>query len=323
MPPGALAEVALDSAAGAVMECLRQQGASFVVDISRTTALAPGAVRAALWQLLRLGMVTNDRFDAIRRGELPAQSASRSPGLLRRGNSRGAPASPEGRWSLLPWGSPSAEVHAVLSASLLLHRHGIAARELALLDARMPSWRVLYEVLSRMELSGEVRRGYLVEGLSGAQFALPEAARLLQETALPSINAPAVLLHSLDPANLYGSGAPLDIPLLEGGTRPLLRRQGNWLVLCAGRPILLIEHQGSRITALPGASVDQLVMAVARLPSLLRLDRSLAGRHKLTVSEWNGQPVIGSAGQPLLEQLGFVRDYQDMTLYSGWTLPQQ
>ena len=66
-----------------------------------------------------------------------------------------------------------------------------------------------------MEMTGGVRRGYFVEGLSGAQFALPEAARLLQETGLaPTTSAPAVLLHSLDPANLYGSGAPLDIPLL-------------------------------------------------------------------------------------------------------------
>ena len=82
-----------------------------------------------------------------------------------------------------------------------------------------------------------MRRGYFVEGLSGAQFALPEAARMLQETALPSTaNAPAVLLHTLDPANLYGSGAPLDIPLLDGGTRPLLRRPATgWCCGPAGR----------------------------------------------------------------------------------------
>src|SRR5205807_170302 len=75
---------------------------------------------------------------------------------------------PEGRWALLPWsGVPSPEMQAVLLASRLLHRYGIAARELALLDPWMPPWRVLYEVLSRMELSGEVRRGYFAEGLSG------------------------------------------------------------------------------------------------------------------------------------------------------------
>jgi ATP-dependent Lhr-like helicase len=218
----------------------------------------------------------------------------------------------------LPWGSPSAEAQAVLGASRLLHRYGIVARELAQADLLLPPWRVLYEVLSRMELAGEVRRGYFVEGLSGAQFALPEAARQLQESAAPSSNAPAILLHSLDPANLYGSGAPFDIPLLDGGTRSFLRRPGNWLVLCAGRPVLLIEQQGCRLTALPSASAEQVAAAVKLLPRLLRLDRGLAAKHKMSVSQWNNQPVAGSPGQALLEAAGFVRDYQDFTLFAAW-----
>src|SRR5205085_4778045 len=111
--------------------------------------------------------------------------------------------------------------------------------------------------------------GYFVEGLSGAQFALPEASQQLQDLAVPSTAAaPAVLLHSQDPANLYGSGAPFDVALLDGGTRPLSRRSGNWLVQRAGRPVLLIEQQGKRLTALPSASPDDLAAATACLPSL-------------------------------------------------------
>src|SRR5579871_1968899 len=164
----------------------------------------------------------------------------------------------EGRWSLVRWGQPDAESHAVFRASLLLHRYGIVARELAFLDEAMPPWRILYEVLSRMEMAGEVRRGYFVEGLSGAQFALPEAAQALQDLHLPSTaTAPAILLHSMDPANLYGSGAPFDIPLLDGGTRPLLRRPGCWLVLRAGRPVLIAEQHGKRLTALASASAEE------------------------------------------------------------------
>src|SRR5439155_18080503 len=106
---------------------------------------------------------------------------------------------PEGRWSLLPWARPDTETQAVFLAEVLLNRYGIVGRELALLDELMPSWRVLYEVLSRLELAGKVRRGYFVEGMSGAQFALPEAARMLQELALPSTaSAPVLLVHSLE-----------------------------------------------------------------------------------------------------------------------------
>jgi ATP-dependent Lhr-like helicase len=223
-----------------------------------------------------------------------------------------------GRWSLLPWSALSSpEEQAVRMAIRLLHRYGIAARELALLDPWMLPWRVLYEVLSRMELSGAVRRGYFAEGLSGAQFALPEAVRLLQEQHLPAtVAAPVILLHSLDPANLYGSGAPLDIPLLDGGTRSFVRRPGNWLVLRAGRPVLLIEQQGKKLTALASASREDVKAAVACLPSLCEGNRN--PRHKLTVDEWNGQPVTTTEGRELLEEAGFVRDYQGMTLYAVW-----
>jgi ATP-dependent Lhr-like helicase len=234
--------------------------------------------------------------------------------LRRRGIQR-----PEGRWSLVPWGRPDPEGHAVYLASLLLHRYGVVARELALLDPWMLPWRVLYEVLSRMELAGEVRRGYFVEGLSGAQFALPEAAQALQDLHLPSTAAePVVLLHSLDPANLYGAGAPFDVPLLDGGTRPLLRRPGNWLVLKAGRPVLLVEQQGKRLTALPSAGKDEVAAAVACLPGIFDQSRGPSARHKLTVDEWNGRPVTGTEGRELLEAAGFVRDYQGMTLYAAW-----
>ena len=93
---------------------------------------------------------------------------------------------------------------------MLLQRYGVVARELALLDPGMPPWRVLYEVLSRLELAGEVRRGYFVEGLSGRSSPCPRRPSCCRTGPALDAPAPVVLLHSLDPANLYGSGAPLD-----------------------------------------------------------------------------------------------------------------
>jgi len=127
-----------------------------------------------------------------------------------------------------------------------------------------------------------------------------------------------LLLHSLDPANLYGSGAPFDIALLDGGTRSFLRRAGNWLVLRAGRPMLLVEQQGKKLTALPSSSQDELRLAVAALPGILDRRRGSQVKHKLTVEEWNGQPVTTTPGKEMLEAAGFVRDYQGMTLYAAW-----
>jgi ATP-dependent Lhr-like helicase len=322
--------VVLDAAAEAVLDRLHQRGASFVSDLAQQTRQPPSTVRAALWTLLRRSLVTNDRFDVIRRGEErhgDAQTRSHGERLgsyLRVSVSgrlcvSASSSRPEGRWSLVGWGQPDPETQAVRQAALLLRRYGIVARELALLDPWLLPWRVLYEVLSRLELSGEVRRGYFVEGLSGAQFALPEAAQRLQEQHLPSTAAaPVVLLHSQDPANLYGAGAPLDIPLLDGGTRPLQRRAGNWLVLRSGRPVLLVEGHGKRLTALPSAARDEVAAAVACLPGILEADRGLVGRQMLRVDEWNGQRATASEGRKLLEAVGFVRDYHGMTLYAAW-----
>jgi ATP-dependent Lhr-like helicase len=326
LPLPASAEApALNEDANRVLDHLRNRGASFLTDVAADLGMSPSTARGALGMLMRRCLVTNDHYDVIRRKETQASGAASAPrvdnvgALMRSRSLRRAPQRPEGRWSLVPWGRPEPEAHAIAQAVLLLERYGIVARELALLDPWMLPWRVLYEVFSRMELAGEVRRGYFVEGLSGAQFALPEAAQQLQELHVPSTaTAPALLLHSMDPANLYGSGAPFDIPLLDGGTRPLLRRPGNWVVLRAGRPVLLIEQHGKRLTALASASRDEVASAVACLPGILNNRSGPAARHKLTVDEWNGQPVPSSEGRELLEAAGFVRDYQAMTLYAVW-----
>ncbi len=321
-PPGV--EGGLDPQSERVQEALGQRGAQFVADLARELALTPSAVRAALWKLVRQRRATNDRFDVVRRGEEPTPDGVEARGirhalaLRRRATTR-----PEGRWSLVPWGRSEPEEQAVLKAELLLRRYGVVAREVALLDPDMPPWRVLYEVFSRLELSGAVRRGYFVEGLSGAQFALPEAADLLHQLDVPATAAaPLVLVHSLDPANLYGAAAPFDLGLLTGGEQPFFRRAGNWLVLKAGTPLLLLEQQGKKLTALPSAAPGDLAEAVRRVPEILGGAGSLGRRHKLAVETWNGQPVTATPGRELLEAAGFVRDYHGMVLYTAWQAAQ-
>jgi len=319
-------EMGLDQPATTVVELLRSRGALFTADVAAQAKLTLPAARRTLWTLLRMSLVTNDRFDMLRRGEPPRDDEPppmRSRGevraFLRDSRRRRDNVWPEGRWSLLAWGQPDPEAAVLFQAKLLLQRYGIVSRELAGVSGMAAPWHVLYEILSRLELAGDVRRGYFVEGLSGAQFALPEAAKLLHELAMPShAQAPVILLHSLDPANLYGSGAALEIPQATDDARAFQRRPGNWLVLKAGRPLLLIELQGKRLTVLPQATKDELIQATARLPELLKRTPSRDVRHKLTVETWNGEPVTGTIGRELLEQAGFVRDYQAMTLYAVW-----
>ncbi|HZZ80603.1 MAG TPA: DEAD/DEAH box helicase [Gemmataceae bacterium] len=319
LPTPTADNVELDQATSAMMEVLRQRGALFASEVAAQAGLSVSATRTCLWSLLRGGVVSNDQYEVFRKGEPPREDQPpllRSRGELRAfmrdSRRRQMTPWPEGRWSLLAWGHPDPETAAFTQARLLLDRYGIVSRELALLSGTPTSWRVLYEVLSRLELTGDVRRGYFVEGLSGAQFAWPDAAKMLQEIALPSqADAPVLLVHSLDPANLYGSGAPWEaLP-----SRAFPRRLGNWIAVKAGVPLLLIEHHGKRLIASPQATPTDLAGAAARLPELLR---GMPGQHKLTVESWNEQPVTGTIGKDLLEAAGFVRDYQAMTLYANW-----
>ena len=197
-------------------------------------------------------------------------------------------------------------------AAAMLDRYGVLARETVALDPWAPPWRELVPWLARAEWRGEIRRGYFVEGLSGVQYATDEVARELAEGPIASGKAP-FLLATLDPANLYGSGAPLDVPLLEGGSARLTRSAGNSLVLRDGRPILIVEAAGKRLTGLASASADELREGLALLPGLAGPQRRV-----LKVELYNGEPALATPAATWLAEAGFVRDPPGMAFYAGW-----
>ena len=304
-----------------VLDHLSRRGASFALDVARETALGPAAARSALDALVRRGLATNDRFDPLRPGgramaeALAMASAPASLGRRRPNLRRVASGRPEGRWSLVA--TPHAddlEGAALAWASALLDRYGVLCRETAEVDPWAPPWRELAPWLARAEMRGELRRGYFVEGLSGVQYAEPEAVEGLARAASDlSGSVEPVLIATLDPANVYGSGAPLDIPLLEGGTARLSRNPSSFLVLAEGRPILIVEGVGKRLTGLASASEDELKKAVALLPSLAGPNRRV-----LKVETYNTAATLASPAAPWLAEAGFVRDPPGMALYAGW-----
>jgi ATP-dependent Lhr-like helicase len=307
----------------AVLAELERRGALFVDELARGLALSPSSVRAALTGLLCQGSVTNDRFDPLRAGAsshaeaLAQASAASRAGRARLGRStRLASARPEGRWSrLAATCAVDPEVSLLAWASALLDRYGVLTRETAELEPWAPPWRELAHALARAELRGEVRRGYFVEGLSGIQYALAETAESLSRLAAePQNDPPPVLVATLDPGNLFGAGAPFDIPLLEGGTARLVRAAGNFVVFNAGRPVLIVEARGRRLTGLASASEAELRLALALLPSLAG-----AGRRALKVETYNTAATLASPAAPWLSDLGFVRDPPGMVYYAGVT----
>jgi ATP-dependent Lhr-like helicase len=221
----------------------------------------------------------------------------------------------EGRWTLVHrfgvLGKPPAPAEqAAALARQLLARHGVVTYESLANEAGAWSWAAIYPELQRLEMRGEVRRGYFVRGLPGVQFALPEVVERLRAPANPPAGEgdALVVMNACDPANLYGPAMAEGPVNAAGEPLTFARIPSTWLVLSRGLPALLIEETGAQLSL--GQGVDEVLAAQAVRAWLQHL---ASFEHRTTVASWNGTPVLGSPGQVLLEAAGFYRDYPGMT----------
>jgi ATP-dependent Lhr-like helicase len=302
--PGERAE--LDAAVKNVLLHLQLRGASFARDLARATGLDAARTSAALWELFRAGLATPDTFSAIvATATQPRPGQPGSPGRRRprRGQARGplVHLPPVGRWSALADEEPlSPEERDEARAHLLLARYGVVARELARGD-----WATLRHVLLRMEYGGEVVRGYFVEGLSGEQYALEEALTAL--TAPSTRRAePHVLVNLVDPANVWGRVWPLT--RLDGARLSVARLAHAWLILRAGRPVLLAENYGRELTPLSGFEPVDLPGTVRALQALFERPLTQRPVRRLEVLVWDGRPVRETGAFRAFVDAGFSAD---------------
>lgn len=220
------------------------------------------------------------------------------------------PARWPGRWSLVHrigvWGREVPfEERIARQARQLLQAYGIVTRQTLEGDEEGAwDWAALYPQLQRMEMRGEVRRGYFVRGLPGVQFALPEAVERLRGWTRPEAAGAEdlVLVNACDPANLFGPARPGEEATGPDPAR-FLRVPSNYAVLLRGRPILLLELGGERLTSRPDLAVDTLSRALA-----LAVEHLGGSQRRLVVAEWNGGPILECPLAPVLERLGFRRE---------------
>ena len=323
------------------------------------------AVAAAIWDLVWAGRLTNDTlaplrtmlgagrppavrsagggagapaYGSLRAGRAPGRMALRRPGLSRAAvPSRSGPPTVSGRWSLLPPGEPdpTRRLHAL--ARTLLDRHGIVIRGAAAAERVPGGFGALYPVLRAMEEAGLCRRGYFVEGLGAAQFALPGAVDRVRALAQPSsaqsrpapflpgqpppapsvpgqavpgqspagrddsASAPVIVLAATDPANAYGAALPWPARPDEtpGSHRPG-RKAGALVVLADGELVLYVERGGK--TLLSWTS-DPAALAPAAAALADAVHAGALGR--LTVERADGAGVYDSPLARALEEAGF------------------
>ncbi len=211
-----------------------------------------------------------------------------------------------GRWTLVQrfsvMGKPlSAGERTARQARQLLARYGVVTRECLENEAGSWDWSLIYQELQRQEMRGEVRRGYFVQGLSGAQFALPDVVEQLRALRDTADEAEPVVLNTCDPANLYG-------PAREGSDALTFTRvPSTWLAQVRGLPVLVAANTGASITAAPGVDEGTLQRALKALCThLTRFEQ------RVIVETWNDAPVLESAGAGLIEAAGGYRYYPGM-----------
>jgi ATP-dependent helicase Lhr and Lhr-like helicase len=307
-PPPANAK--LERAEGAPQEAIRERlaaGPSFWLDLLADLDFPPEELHNALWDLAWSGEVTNDAFAPLRAPRLRSVPAHERGGRRFARRRSGAGAAVQGRWSLtapLLAGAPGPGAKLRAQAELMLERYGIVTRETVLAEGVPGGFSTLYAELGNLELLGTARRGYFVEGLGGAQFALPGAVERLR--SLPEEDGSFQVLAATDPANPYGAALPWPKP--PSGRRPA-RAPGAYVLLRAGEPLVYIERGGRSILRLLELGDADLAMAMQALA-----DAVSAGRlPKLGVEKLDGEPVIGSGHEEALLNAGFSRGPRKLT----------
>jgi ATP-dependent Lhr-like helicase len=180
----------------------------------------------------------------------------------------------------------------------MLERYGIVTRETVLAEGVPGGFSSLYGELSNLEMLGTARRGYFVEGLGGAQFALAGAVERLR--GLPQRDDEYLILAATDPAQPYG--ATLRWPKRAEGRRPA-RTPGAFVLLRDGNPILYVERGGKGIVRLVELEGERLVEAVSRIAEAAR-DGVIP---KLGIERVDGEPVFGSGLEEQIIAAGFSR----------------
>ncbi|WP_246186944.1 Lhr family helicase [Microlunatus speluncae] len=323
-----------DHRAVALLSTFQPGGASFLTELTRRLGDDDEAsgYESALWELIWSGLITGDTFAPVRarvtggahrsrpaprsrthRGQLRAQLRAR---VVARINASPTTA---GRWSLIERGESAAADQAPdpgrtrgASARFTdqvfgwLDRYGVVTRGSVTAEGTEGGFGAAYRALATLEESGQCRRGYFIEGLGAAQFALPGAVDRLRAASAEPTEPAALVLSACDPANPYG--AALGWPE-RAGHRPG-RKAGALVVLVGGQLIFYVERGGRT-----------LLSFVDRPEVLAPAARALAAavRHgqlgKLTVQRADGDHVFGSEPvRKALQDAGFVMTPQGLRI---------
>jgi ATP-dependent Lhr-like helicase len=227
-----------------------------------------------------------------------------------------------GRWSALPAPEPESTVRAHFQAELLLNRHGVLTKGAVAAEQVPGGFAMLYKVLTAFEDAGRCQRGYFVESLGGAQFAVASTVDRLR-SYLDGVDPEhrayhAVVMAAADPASPYGAALPW--PARKTGDDDVAHRPGRkagaLVALVDGELVWYLERGGRSLLSFTD-DAEAHIAAAAALADLVSAGRVQA----FLVEKINGVPVLepGAEGeraavQDALIGAGFTRTPRGLRL---------
>jgi ATP-dependent helicase Lhr and Lhr-like helicase len=292
-------------------------------------------VVSAIWDLAWAGRVTGDTFAPVRsliagghtaHRQVARAPRARAPRLSRLGRSHGTgllgspglsggrygsvsgavptPPLAAGRWSALPTPELDPTIHARATAELLLDRYGVVTRGSVMAENILGGFGLMYKVLARLEEAGRCRRGYFIEHLGAAQFAVPATVDRLrtytEDAQLAKPEPVALALAATDPANPYGAALPWPAGNVEAGSghRPG-RKAGALVVLVDGALVLYVERGGKTLLVF---TEDDSVLAAAAGALVDVVKRGAVD--KLVMEKVNGHGILDTPAASALTAAG-------------------
>ncbi|GGI92061.1 DNA glycosylase AlkZ-like family protein [Pseudarthrobacter scleromae] len=324
-----------------LLEHLRNNGGGYffrqLTDVAggMDSVLSDQEVVTALWDLAWAGRITGDTFAPVRaliagghtaHRQVARAPRARAPRLSRLGRSHGSglmgspglaggrysasaggastPPMAAGRWSALPQPELDPTIHARATAELLLDRYGVVTRGSVMAEQILGGFGLMYKVLARLEEAGRCRRGYFIEHLGAAQFAVPATVDRLrsysEDTQLARPEPVALALAATDPANPYGAALPWPALQDDAGTghRPG-RKAGALVVLVDGALVLYVERGGKTLLAFSG---DEAVLSAAGAALVGVVTRGAVD--KLIMEKVNGHGILDTPVAAALSSAG-------------------